>query len=169
MTGPERTARRISKTAVVALVAITCGVGVVLGLARLGSDDSSATPGRGAERFAYQTVEWWTIPAGGFGNVIVVDSSLRSEPKLRALGEQLRRENEGYRYVFIEVFSNLRAAALRDSALAERVSAEEAALYARHFIASYVRNSHTGHHQLRIAPNGIGTENGWETITYPPR
>ena len=40
----------------------------------------------------YRVVDQWTIPAGGTGKVIVVDSLHVNELDLRSLGNQLRRE-----------------------------------------------------------------------------
>jgi hypothetical protein len=104
----------------------------------------------------YEVVRQWTIPAGGYGKVIVVDPSHRNTSDLKALGEQLKNDTRGDRYANVDIYDDIEAAGMRNDANAERLSAEDMAFHDLHLIGNYSRNGNTGHHSLVLWPNGWG-------------
>lgn len=101
----------------------------------------------------YKVLERWAIPNGGYGELIVVDSSLVTPSIGRALGETIQRRTAGQRNAFVYVFRTERAARLWRKILAnpEMVSPH----YDRNFIGSYTRNGNTGFHRFDWFPSGI--------------
>jgi hypothetical protein len=103
----------------------------------------------------YQTINEWRIPNGGYGRVIVINPSNCNDADMRALGKQLRNETRLDRNAFVVIYDDLRAARLRNAALAERLSQKELEYHDKHLIGSYMRNASTGFHQLVFGFSGI--------------
>jgi hypothetical protein len=104
---------------------------------------------------SYQVVREWAIPNGGFGRIVVIDSSSRTDRGMAALGEQLRYDTRNDRNAFIQIFGHARAAALRDKVLQERATPAELRFYDRHVLGSYIRNANTGFHALEYSLDGV--------------
>ena len=114
------------------------------------SEDQQAAP-----RIAFREVERWAIPPGSFGRTIVIDQSTATEGDLRKLGDQLREELRDEPNSIVFIFNDERAARMRKDVTADSVSAEDAALYDRHFVGIYSKNGNTGFHRLAIHAEGL--------------
>jgi hypothetical protein len=103
----------------------------------------------------YEVVQEWDIPNGGFGRVIVIDSSNRNELDLRHLGEELRDTTRHDRNAGVEVYDNVEAAKLRDAGLVEKLPKKKQAFHDAHRIGDYTRNGNTGHNQWVFGLHGL--------------
>jgi hypothetical protein len=132
--------------------------------ATISSSQSSTntTPGP-AELIDYRVVQKWSIPAGGYGHVIVVDSTKRNEPDMRRLGEQLRDENPTTRFATVEVYDDLKAAEMRQEGVTEKLSKSRQAYHDKHRIGVYNRNKGTGWNAWMMALEGMEGED-WTHI-----
>jgi hypothetical protein len=110
-------------------------------------------------KIEYKVCREWKIPNGGFGKVIVIDSSKKNENDLRKLGDTLKYDTRNDRNSFIFVFDNAKAAAMQQNAM--NLNKTDGAYYDIHFIANYTKNANTGYHQFDIMVDGV---NG-KTIT----
>jgi hypothetical protein len=128
-------------------------------------DRSGSSPPDPSSVIEYRVIESWRIPNGGYGRVLLIDSTHRNAVALHSLGEQLRRETAADRNAFIEVFDNPRAATLRDEALNENLSKRELAFHDRHKIAFYTKNGNTGFHEYRFTLVGVMSDK-WTVIKY---
>jgi hypothetical protein len=108
-----------------------------------------------ARHVDYRIVEQWSIPNGGYGKVIVIADSLTTDSGLRALGEQLKYDTRDDRNAFVTVFSDVRAAGMRQKAMDDALSKSEARFYDAHLVADYTRNANTGFHRLSLLPKGL--------------
>lgn len=139
--------------------AIGClsAVAILVSLYLVGSFSSDSDSGRGTSKtaVAYSVVEEWSITNGGYGRVIVVDPSLRSEAGLLALADQLRRDTRADRNAFVFIYDDRDAAKLRKAALEEQLSDRVMKFHDDHFIGTYFRNANTGFHALTIMLQGV--------------
>ncbi len=142
-------------TPVVALIAIA----IVAGLLLIQNGSESPARGRAHEPpphvVDYTIIDQWPIPNGGWGKVIVIDSVHANDGDLRALGDELRFDTQADRNAFIFVYSDKRAALIRQIVLRDRASNKDLRFYDAHFVGSYTRNINTGVHEFVITPNGL--------------
>jgi hypothetical protein len=110
-------------------------------------------------------VREWSIPNGGYGQVVVIDRRFNNEQSLRQLGATLKYKGRSARNVFIEVFDDSRAASMRDAAFAETLSRADMAFHDKHKIAFYTKNGTTGFHEFKIAVDGV-MSGKWITVNY---
>jgi hypothetical protein len=149
---------------VVALVLIAIIVGLLL--LQKGSESPARSPAHDPPPYVvdYTIVDQWSIPNGGWGKVIVIDSVHANERDLRALGDELRFDTQAERNALIFVYSHKRAALIRQIVLRDRASSKDLRFYDAHFVGSYTRNINTGIHEFVLTPNGL---NGRQIeITY---
>jgi hypothetical protein len=103
----------------------------------------------------YSVAEQWSIPNGGQGKAIVIPASAANEASLRALGEQLKYDTRRDRNAFIFVYSDARAAAMRNAALGDRLSKADSRFFDAHYVGTYNRNGNTGYHAFSMMPKGM--------------
>lgn len=106
-------------------------------------------------QIAYEVVQEWPIPNGGYGRVIVVDVRYRNEAGLRKVAEQIKNDTRGDRNAFVFIYDDKRAAELRIAALEDRLNKEDLAHHDSHMIGSYFRNANTGYHALTMMLQGV--------------
>jgi hypothetical protein len=123
--------------------------------------NSTATP----QRVPWRIVEQWTIPNGGYGRAIVIDSAHANEADLRILGDELRDLTANDRNAFIWVYSDSTAAKLRRVVGDDSISKARVDSYDRHSVGSYFRNANNGLHELTIMPEGL--TGPAVKVTYP--
>ena len=87
--------------------------------------------------------------------MIVIDSAHATEADLRALGEQLKFDTRADRNAFIGVFSATKAVAMRQAAIGDRLSKQDAKFYDDHLVGSYIRNINTGYNVFTLTPQGL--------------
>lgn len=115
----------------------------------------------------YEVVKSWKIPNGGEGKLVVISPDLVNETEMLALGEKLKEDTKRDRNANISVYTNTKAANLRERLSSETnpLTKEEDEYYNTHFIAQYDRNINTGYHQFTIYFDGVmGTNH--KTIKY---
>lgn len=95
------------------------------------------------KELSYETVKTWNIPNGGQGKTIVVSRSYFNENDLRRLGEKLRDETKDQRNAFISVFTDRKAAEMRDRVLSDELTTEEQKFYEQHYVAQYTQNANS--------------------------
>jgi hypothetical protein len=127
------------------------------------SQSSTVATPTSDELIDYHIVQKWSIPAGGYGHVIVIDSTKRNERDMRRLGEQLRDENPSTRFATVEVYDDLKAAQMRQAGVTEKLSKSRQAYHDKHRIGVYNRNKGTGWHAWMMALEGMQGED-WTHI-----
>lgn len=106
-------------------------------------------------QIAYQVVEEWNIPNGGYGRVIVIDSTHRNETDLLKLADQLNNFTRQDRHAVIDIYDNEAAALMRRDAFQKNLSKKDLAFHDLHVIGFYNRNINTGYHAITITLKGI--------------
>jgi len=113
----------------------------------------------------YEILQRWSIPNGGEGKVILISKEYLNEQDMTALGEKLKNDTARDRNAFISVFTDKKAAALRDKVLADELSDAEMNFYDINYVGQYNKNGNTGFHEFAIYFDGVmGTNN--KTIDY---
>ncbi|MEW6014445.1 MAG: hypothetical protein AB1690_03910 [Candidatus Zixiibacteriota bacterium] len=107
----------------------------------------------------FETVQSWQIPAGGTGRVILIDRKHFNEADLSNLASILREKCRNDRYAYIFVFTDRKAALLRDKGAAGTATEAEYALMDKHYVAFYAKNSNTGVEDFQIFFDGPMGEN----------
>ena len=133
-------------------------VGTIISVA----SDNADRSGRGENKqelaqsqVSYETVTQWDIPNGGKGKIIVIPENYLNETGMLALGETLKSEAVNDRNASITVFSDRKAADLRDKVISEKATSSEEEFYLDHLVASYSKNANTGFHVFEIWFDGI--------------
>lgn len=108
-----------------------------------------------ADQIPYQVVEQWSIPNGGYGRAIVIDTKYKNEKDMKKLAECLKRDTFQDRNAFIFIFDDKVAAANRKAAIEDRLGKKELVHYDAHMIGSYMRNINTGYHAITIMLKGV--------------
>jgi hypothetical protein len=99
---------------------------------------------------------------------MVIAPRYATDRSLRLLARELRANFSEREDVFIDIFTNRRAAKLREKVWAERGTKQEEALFDRSYVGAYFKNSGTGHEGFTYAAKGIPAAPDAEvhTITY---
>jgi hypothetical protein len=116
----------------------------------------------------YEIVKTWESPNGGYGKVIVITSEDVTEQRMAALGETLKRDTVDDRNAFIFVFSDRRAAEMRDKVSSDAgntLSDGDRDFYDVHYVGQYVKNGNSGYHTFSIYLDGVMGTNRRD-ITY---
>jgi hypothetical protein len=161
----ERARRRKAFLFLIAAVAVLAVANSLAKACRSGPDAASTVSS--VPKIEYQVVQEWTIPGGGFGHVIVIDSTKADEAGIRQLGEQLRQERPDAKHVNVDIYDNEQAARMRQAGMSEKLPKKQQAFHDRHRLGIYQRNRTTGSERLIFAPGGMITDPGnWVEVKY---
>lgn len=105
-----------------------------------------------SSKIPYSVVKEWSIPNGGHGKVILIDSLQRNEEALRALGETLRQDTRSDHNAFIFVYDDSASAAMHSKV--GDLSESDWTYYSKHNVGSYIRNGNTGYHKFEVSTGG---------------
>jgi len=84
----------------------------------------------------------------GLAQIIVINPGDRNIEYLKDLGEQFRVENADKKFAFIYIFDNKEAAEMCGDE--SDWTKEQEDFYLSHFIASYIKNTHSRFHRYLI-------------------
>lgn len=117
------------------------------------------------KELSYETVKSWDIPNGGQGKTVLISRSYFNESDMNRLGEKLRDENKNQRNAFVSVFTDRRAAEMRDRVLSDELTAEEQVFYDQHYVAQYTQNANSKLKRYVIYYDGPAGSNS-KTVEY---
>lgn len=113
----------------------------------------------------YEVVKRWSIPNGGEGKVVLIPPDYLNEIDMTALGEKLKNDTKNDRNAFIFVFTDKKAADMRDKVLSDELSDTDRDFYDKHYVGQYNKNANSGFHEFAIYFDGVmGTNH--KTIKY---
>lgn len=113
----------------------------------------------------YEIVKRWSIPNGGEGKTIIISMDNFNEADMLLLGEKLKEDTKKDRNAFIFVFTDKKAAEIRDKVLTDELTESDRDFYDKHYVAEYSRNGNSGFHEYKIYFDGLmGDKN--KTIKY---
>jgi len=113
-----------------------------------------STPTPIEKSITYQIYKRWSIPNGGKGKLIIISPDLFNEHDMIKLGNKLKEDTKSDRNVVILIYTDAKAAELRDESL-KKVDED---FYFSHFVGEYIKN-HSGFHELSIYLDGIMGDN----------
>lgn len=128
-------------------------------------ETSTPIPTPSPKPITYLIVKRWSIPNGGEGKVILISLDYFNESDMPLVGQKLNEDTKGDRNAFIFVFTDMKAAQMRDKVLSDELSDEDREYYDSHYVGQYSKNSNTGFHQFVIYYDGIMGSNS-QTIKY---
>lgn len=114
-----------------------------------------ATP---VKQITYEVIKKWDIPNGGEGKVVVISPDYLNRNDMPIVGEKLKSDNKNDRNSFIFVFTDKKAAEMRDRVLSDgvdKLTEEEQDYYDARFVAEYTKNANSGYHKFVIHYDGI--------------
>ncbi|MBI4098202.1 MAG: hypothetical protein HY426_04155 [Candidatus Levybacteria bacterium] len=118
----------------------------------------------------YEIFQRWDIPNGGEGKVVIISPEHLNEQDMPLLGEKLKNDTQNDRNAFIYVFTDKKAAALRDKVFDDlagksTMSEAESDFYDKNYVAQYTKNGNSGFHEFVIYYDGVMGTNS-KTIKY---
>lgn len=117
------------------------------------------------KEISYEIVKQWEIPNEGYGKVIVIPPDYLNEEDMATLGNKLKDDTKNDRNAFIFVYTDKKAANLRDRIFDENLPESEREFYDTHFVANYKKNANSGFHEFTIYFDGVMGSNQ-KTISF---
>lgn len=117
-----------------------------------------------AKTIKYDVLQQWEINNGGYGKVILIPTDYLNEADMTVLGQKLNNDTKNDKNAFIMVFTDKKAAALRDK-LATGLNQSEQTFYDQHYVGQYTKNGNSGLHTFVIYFDGVSGKNN-KTINY---
>ncbi|MEK7597204.1 MAG: hypothetical protein AAB441_00995 [Patescibacteria group bacterium] len=114
----------------------------------------------------YEILQKWNINNGGFGKTILISESyLTDEDTMIRLGLQLKYDMRDDKNAFIMVFTDKKAAELRDKLTDNTMTKDEEQFYDTHYVGQYTKNGNSGLNAFAIYFDGVSGTNS-KTIEY---
>ena len=114
----------------------------------------------------YEVLQKWEINNGGFGKTILIpESYLTDEETMTRLGLQLKYDTKDDKNAFIMVFTDKKAAELRDKLIDNTMTKDEEKFYDTHYVGQYNKNGNSGMNTYVIYFDGVSGTNS-KTVTY---
>ena len=117
------------------------------------------------KKIQYEVVSKWNIPNGGEGADIVISPSNLNQADMTTLGETLKSDFQNDRNAFVTVYTDAKAAAMKDKVLSTDATKSDLDYYDSHHVAEYTKNANTGYHTYDFGLKGFGGAND-TTINY---
>lgn len=114
---------------------------------------------------AYEELQKWTINNGGYGKTILISESYLNEETMTRLGLQLKYDTRDDKNAFIMVFTDRKAALLRNEIGTGSLSKTDEDFYDKHYVGQYTKNGNSGFHAFAIYFDGVSGNNN-KTIEY---
>lgn len=129
------------------------------------NSNNNETQEQPKKEISYEILERWAISNCGEGKAILIARDYLNEADMTALGEKLKNDTKNDKCVFISVFTDKKAAALRNKVLGNGLSKADQAFYCKHSVGQYTKNGYTGFDEFAISFDGLlGTNH--KTIKY---
>ncbi len=126
---------------------------------------SQPSPTPAQKAISYEVLQQWDINNGGKGKVVLIPVDYLNEAGMTALGQKLKEDTKNDKNAFIMVFTDKKAAALRDKIVDSTASKDEEKFYDAHYVGQYTKNGNSGFHAFAIYFDGVSGTNS-KTIKY---
>lgn len=113
----------------------------------------------------YVIYKRWDIPNGGEGKAVIIPLEYLNEADMPLVGEKLRYDTKNDRNAFIYVFTDKKAAEMRDKVLTDELSEKDRNFYDAHYVGQYTKNGNSGFHEFVIYYDGVMGSSS-KTIKY---
>lgn len=118
----------------------------------------------------YEILQRWSIANGGEGKVVLISRDYLNNADMTAVGEKLKNDTKNDRNSFMFVFTDKKAAELRDRVLddltgKDTMTEEERDFYDMHYVGQYNKNGNSGFNEFVIYFDGVMGTNS-KTIKY---
>jgi len=113
----------------------------------------------------YEVLQKWDINNGGQGKTILISTDYLNEADMVALGKKLKEDTKNDKNAFIMVFTDKKAAELRDKVIDNSMTKDEEKFYDTHYVGQYTKNGNSGLHAFVIYFDGVSGTNS-KTINY---
>jgi len=127
------------------------------------SSEHSKKQNADTDTIPYKVVREWHVNEGRC-QVIIVAPEQVSQSKLRRLGEQLHQERQNDKRAFVYIYSDERAARLREEH--SKLSATDEAFHDNNFIGEYSKNSPMNHEEYSYYPFGVRAKDDFYQIKW---
>jgi hypothetical protein len=114
---------------------------------------------------SYEVLQQWDINNGGKGKIILIPADYLNEADMTTLGQKLKSDTKNDKNAFIMVFTDKKAAALRDKVTGNTMTKDEEKFYDTHYVGQYTKNGNSGFHAFAIYFDGVSGSNN-KTINY---
>lgn len=125
----------------------------------------STTPTTTPKVISYEIYKRWSIPNGGEGKVVIITPDYMNETDMPLVGEKLKNDTKSDRNAFISVFTDKKAADMRDQVLTDKLSEKDRDFYDIHYVGQYNKNGNSGFNEFVIYYDGVMGSNS-KTIKY---
>lgn len=107
------------------------------------------------KHITYEVVRRWDIPNGGEGKVILIPTEYFNTNDMPLVGEKLRDDTKNDRNAFISVFTDRKAAEMREKVLNDELTETDRDFYDMHYVGQYTRNINSGYNEFVIYYDGV--------------
>ena len=118
-----------------------------------------------AKTVKYEVLQQWDINNGGRGKTILIPADYLNEDDMVALGKKLNEDTKNDKNAFIMVFTDKKAAELRDKLIDDSMTKDEEKFYHTHYVGQFTKNGNSGLHAFVIYFDGVSGTNS-KTIKY---
>ncbi len=105
----------------------------------------------------FEIVHEWRIGGEHVGRIVVIDSTYRTEPAMRRVGEELYLYARRDHVDLTQVYDNAGAAVLRNGGLLENLPPKQQAFHDRHLVGALIYNKGR-HGQWMFGLNGMKSD-----------
>jgi hypothetical protein len=113
----------------------------------------------------YEMLQQWDINNGGLGKIILIPTDYLNEDDMVVLGKKLNEDTKNDKHAFIMVFTDKKAAELRDKLIDDSMTKDEEKFYDTHYVGQFTKNGNSGLHAFVIYFDGVSGTNS-KTIKY---
>jgi len=114
---------------------------------------------------SYEVLQQWDINNGGKGKIILIPADYLNEADMTTLGQKLKSDTKNDKNAFIMVFTDKKAAVLRDKVIGDTMTKDEEKFYDTHYVGQYTKNGNSGLNAFAIYYDGVSGSNN-KTINY---
>lgn len=125
----------------------------------------TSTPTPVKKSVSYEVLQQWDINNGGKGEVVLIPTDYLNEADMTALGQKLKEDTKNDKNAFIMVFTDKKAAVLRDKMIDSSMTKDEEKFYDAHYVGQYTKNGNSGLNAFAIYFDGVSGSNN-KTINY---
>lgn len=115
--------------------------------------------------FTYQIIKSWEIPNGGQGKVVVIDPKWFKDRQMKLVSDKIHADTKNERNAFVFVFTDVKAANMRDAASGGQLNQADQDYYDDHYAGQYTKNINSGLDEFAVYYDGL-LNGSSETFEY---